>query len=198
MTGPDAEVEPDPQHPPSPQPQPSLSTPEVTLSAAAAYLSRTCSRSSLIVHILSIHRHLSMDDAASPIDVCQYVCDSGTMAPTPLPLLEDCCSPVVGQVITPAEAETLATSLKAVADPVRLRLISLVAAHADAEACVCDLTDPVGLSQPTVSHHLKVLVDAGLVTRDKRGVWAYYALVPGALEAVTHQLGMHLTAGAAA
>src|SRR6478609_10865841 len=81
MTGPDAEVEPDPQHPPSPQPQPSLSAPEVTLSAASAYVSRTCSRSSLIVHILSMHRHLSMDDAASPIDACQYVCDSGTHGP---------------------------------------------------------------------------------------------------------------------
>ena len=62
--------------------------------------------------------------------------------------------------------------------------MSLVAAHEGGEACVCDLTDPVGLSQPTVSHHLKVLVDAGVLTRDKRGVWAYYALVPGALDAV--------------
>ena len=88
--------------------------------------------------------------------------------------------------------------LKALADPARLRLLSLIASHDGAEACVCDLTEPVGLSQPTVSHHLKVLVDAGLVTRDKRGVWAYYALVPGALDAVTHQLGTHLTAGAAA
>jgi len=90
----------------------------------------------------------------------------------------------VGQVITPAEAETLATSLKAVADPVRLRLISLVAAHADAEACVCDLTDPVGLSQPTVSHHLKVLVDAGIFTREQRGRWAYYRLVPDTLSRI--------------
>ena len=110
------------------------------------------------------------------------------MAPTPLPLLEDCCSPVVGQVITPAEAETLATSLKAVADPVRLRLISLVAAHADAEACVCDLTDPVGLSQPSVSHHLKVLTEAGFLTRSKRGTWVYYGLVPGALDSVSRLL----------
>jgi ArsR family transcriptional regulator len=62
-----------------------------------------------------------------------------------------------------------------------------VAAHGG-EACVCDLTAPVGLSQPTVSHHLKVLVDAGLMTRDKRGVWAYYALVPGALDALARVL----------
>ena len=108
--------------------------------------------------------------------------------PPPLPLLEDCCSPVVGQVITPAEAETLATSLKAVADPVRLRLMSLVAAHADAEACVCDLTDPVGLSQPTVSHHLKVLVDAGIFTREQRGRWAYYRLVPDTLSSIARLL----------
>ena len=69
-------------------------------------------------------------------------------------------------------------------DPTRLRLISLVAAHEDAEACVCELTEPVGLSQPTVSHHLKILVDAGILTRDQRGIWAYYRLVPGSLNAL--------------
>ena len=74
------------------------------------------------------------------------------------------------------------------ADPVRLRLISLVAAHADAEACVCDLTDPVGLSQPTVSHHLKVLVDAGIFTREQRGRWAYYRLVPDTLSSIARLL----------
>jgi ArsR family transcriptional regulator len=74
--------------------------------------------------------------------------------------------------------------LKAIADPARLRLLSMVAAHEGGEACVCDLTEPLGLSQPTVSHHLKVLVEGGLLTRDKRGVWAYYALVPGALDAL--------------
>ncbi|MGV1007283.1 MAG: ArsR/SmtB family transcription factor [Dermatophilaceae bacterium] len=97
------------------------------------------------------------------------------------PLLADCCSPVVGEVMTASQAETLAVALKAVADPVRLRLISLVAAHQQAEACVCDLTDPVGLSQPTVSHHLKILVDAGILTREQRGRWAYYRLVPDTL-----------------
>jgi ArsR family transcriptional regulator len=102
-----------------------------------------------------------------------------------LPLLTECCSPVVGRVITPAEAEVLAGSLKAVADPVRLRLISLVAAHEDGEACVCDLTAPVGLSQPTVSHHLKILVDAGILTREQRGKWAYYRLVPDTLNAIS-------------
>jgi ArsR family transcriptional regulator len=101
--------------------------------------------------------------------------------PIQLPLLSECCSPVVGQVMTPAEAERLAASLKAIADPVRLRLISMVAAHRDAEACVCDLTEPVGLSQPTVSHHLKILVDASIFTREQRGKWAYYRLVSDSL-----------------
>src|SRR5918993_1239274 len=101
---------------------------------------------------------------------------------TELPLLSDCCSPVIGQVIAPAEAERLAASLKAIADPTRLRLISLVTAQADGEACVCDLTEPVGLSQPTVSHHLKILVDAGILTREQRGKWAYYRIVPDALD----------------
>ena len=86
--------------------------------------------------------------------------------------------------MTAASAQQLARTLKAIADPTRLRLLSLVAAHDGGEACVCDLTEPVGLSQPTVSHHLKILVDAGLLTRDKRGVWAYYALMPGALNSV--------------
>jgi ArsR family transcriptional regulator len=102
-------------------------------------------------------------------------------AGTGLPLLAECCSPVIGQVLEPAEAEALAGALKAIAEPVRLRLISLVAAHAEAEACVCELTEPVGLSQPTVSHHLKVLVDAGILARQQRGKWACYRLVPGTL-----------------
>jgi ArsR family transcriptional regulator len=71
--------------------------------------------------------------------------------------------------------------LKAIADPTRLRLVSLVAAHEGREACVCDLTEPVGLSQPTVSHHLKVLVEAGILAREQRGRWAYYRLIPDAL-----------------
>ena len=99
-----------------------------------------------------------------------------------LPLLESQGSiPVVGRVLSAEAAESLAASLKALADPTRLRLVSLVAAHPDHEACVCDLTAPVGLSQPTVSHHLKVLVDAGILTREQRGRWAYYRLVPDTL-----------------
>jgi len=113
-----------------------------------------------------------------------------TLAPTAVlaSRTADCCGPVVREPLSPAAAEKLAHTLKAVADPARLRLLSLIAAHEGGEACVCDLTDPIGLSQPTVSHHLKVLVDAGLLTRDKRGVWAYYAIVPSALDALATAL----------
>ena len=100
---------------------------------------------------------------------------------TVLPVLTQCCSPVVGQVITLEAAEVVATRLKALSDPTRLRLVSLVAAHEDQEACVCDLTEPVALSQPTVSHHLKILVEAGILAREQRGKWAYYRLVPDTL-----------------
>ncbi|WP_019143761.1 ArsR/SmtB family transcription factor [Aeromicrobium massiliense] len=93
-----------------------------------------------------------------------------------------CCVPITAEALPDDAARRLAARFKAIGEPTRLRLLSLVAAHDGAEACVCDLTAPVGLSQPTVSHHLKVLVDAGLLTRTKRGVWSYYALVPGALD----------------
>jgi ArsR family transcriptional regulator len=100
-------------------------------------------------------------------------------------LTEACCAPLLHEPISASQAAELARILKALADPVRLRLVSMVAAHDSREACVCELTEPLGLSQPTISHHLKVLVDAGILTRDKRGVWAYYALMPSALEALS-------------
>ena len=96
-----------------------------------------------------------------------------------------CCAPLLREPITPAQAAELARLLKAVADPTRLRLVSMVAAHENAEACVCDLTEPLGLTQPTVSHHLKILVDVGIFAREKRGVWAFYTLVPGAMDALS-------------
>jgi ArsR family transcriptional regulator len=102
----------------------------------------------------------------------------------PLRDLAACCAPLTREVISESEAEQFSRTLKAVADPARLRLISMVAAHEGGEACVCDLTEPLGLSQPTVSHHLKVLVDAGLLTRTKRATWAYYQLVPGSLDSI--------------
>lgn len=99
-----------------------------------------------------------------------------------------CCAPLTREAMTQSQADDLAKSLKALADPARLRLISIIAASDGQEACVCDLTEPLDIGQPTVSHHLKVLTDAGFVTRSKRGTWAYYALVPGALESVSRIL----------
>lgn len=95
-----------------------------------------------------------------------------------------CCGIGVDGGLTRADAETSATLLKAVADPVRLQLLSAIRATEGGEACVCDLTLVVGLSQPTVSHHLKVLVEAGLLEREKRGTWAWFRLVPARLDEV--------------
>lgn len=99
-----------------------------------------------------------------------------------------CCAPLARETIDAGQAEDLARTFKALSDPTRLRLISIVAASVGEEACVCDLTEPIGLSQPTVSHHLKILMDAGFLTRSKRGTWAYYKLVPGALEQLSQVL----------
>ncbi|CAA9259144.1 MAG: Arsenical resistance operon repressor [uncultured Corynebacteriales bacterium] len=104
------------------------------------------------------------------------------------PAAASCCPPITGAVLDHDEAVGLASVLKAVADPVRLRLLSLIQAGPDGEACVCDLIGPVGLSQPTVSHHLKVLHEAGLVTREKRGVWMYYRAVPARLAEIARAL----------
>ncbi|MDD7929908.1 ArsR/SmtB family transcription factor [Microbacterium thalli] len=110
-----------------------------------------------------------------------------------LPLLSPtdsgpCCAPVTGAVISIEDAERTARTFKALGDPTRVRLLSLIAASTDGEACICDLTEPVGLSQPTVSHHMKQLVDAGLATREQRGRWAYYRVVTDALTAASHAL----------
>jgi len=102
----------------------------------------------------------------------------------PAPDLVACCTPLTGSVIDATSAEQVARAFKALGDPTRVRLLSLIAAHDGGEACVCDLTDPVGLSQPTVSHHLKQLVDAGLVSREQRGKWAYYRIEQPALDAL--------------
>jgi ArsR family transcriptional regulator, arsenate/arsenite/antimonite-responsive transcriptional repressor len=111
---------------------------------------------------------------------------------TTLPLLTAdlaaCCAPVTGGVLNEEAAERLARVFKALGDPTRVRLLSLIAATEGGEACVCDLTAPVKLSQPTVSHHMKQLVEAGLVTREQRGKWAYYRVVPDALRAVSDSL----------
>jgi ArsR family transcriptional regulator len=107
---------------------------------------------------------------------------------TTLPLtpstLGACCAPVTGGVIDEATAERLARVFKALGDPTRVRLVSLIAAAEGGQACICDLTEPVGLSQPTVSHHMKLLTDAGLISREQRGKWAYFRVVDEALAAV--------------
>ena len=85
-----------------------------------------------------------------------------------------CCSPLSREPLSEEVAEQASAILKALGDPVRLRLMSLVASHEGGEACVCDLNDAFDLSQPTISHHLKVLHEVGLLDREKRGVWVYY------------------------
>ena len=95
---------------------------------------------------------------------------------------EACCAPVLENSVSGEEAERMASALRVVADPARLRIISLIASQPGAEACVCNLTEPLGLSQPTVSHHLRVLHDAGILERNQRGRWAFYRLRPERLE----------------
>jgi ArsR family transcriptional regulator len=110
------------------------------------------------------------------------------VARTALPVSDACCAKVTGGVLNPGAAEELARRFKALGDATRVRLLSLIAAADGGEACICDLTAPVGLSQPTVSHHMKQLVDAGLVTREQRGKWAFYAVVPEAMGALADAL----------
>ncbi len=105
-----------------------------------------------------------------------------------LPLAVDTCCTPLRAAVDAEEAQRIARVFKALGDPTRVLLLSTVATAADGEACVCDLTAPVGLSQPTVSHHLKILVDAGLLTRTQRGRWSYYAPVPGALDRLADAL----------
>lgn len=92
-----------------------------------------------------------------------------------------CCSPLAREPLSPGQAVELAKVFKALGDPVRLRLASLIASHEGGEACVCDLTDAFDLSGPTISHHLKVLREAGLITGERRGTWVYYRIRPDAL-----------------
>ena len=99
-----------------------------------------------------------------------------------------CCAPVRSDSLDEDQAELLAQSFAALADPIRLRLLSFVAS-ADDEVCACDLVEPSGRSQPTVSHHMKILLDAGLVTREKRGLWVWYRAVPERLDALRAVLG---------
>jgi ArsR family transcriptional regulator, arsenate/arsenite/antimonite-responsive transcriptional repressor len=123
------------------------------------------------------------------IDVCQHRhMSKSLMELTPAQTVA-CCSPLMKEPLGSEQADRIAPLLKALADPVRLRLLSLVAAHADGEACVCELNDAFDLSQPTISHHLKVLHAVGLLDREKRGVWVYYRLKAEALDDLGSLIG---------
>jgi ArsR family transcriptional regulator len=128
-------------------------------------------------------------ELATDIEICQYRCMSKS-----LPLLDPaetaaCCPPLSAEPLSAEQAEQVAPQLKALADPVRLRLMSLVASHPGGEACVCDLNEAFDLTQPTISHHLKVLHEAGLLDREKRGVWVYYRARTGALASLAALIG---------
>ncbi|MBL7495917.1 helix-turn-helix transcriptional regulator [Frankia sp. CNm7] len=103
---------------------------------------------------------------------------------TTQPPVDDCGPSLSAKPLPRDDADRLAETLKAIAHPARLQLLSLIMASENGEACVCDLIEPVGLSQPTVSHHLKLLTNAGLVTRSQRGQWAWFAVVPERLREI--------------
>lgn len=112
------------------------------------------------------------------IDACQY------LSVKTIATIAAACPPLLQEPIEADDAQQLAAGLKAIADPARLRLLSLIQAQPGQEACVCHLTEPLGLSQPTVSHHLKVLLQAGLVEREQRGSWAFFRVKPEPLAAI--------------
>jgi ArsR family transcriptional regulator len=101
-----------------------------------------------------------------------------------------CCTSLLRTRLGRDDAEALAIAFKAIADPGRLRLLSFVASQPVVEACVCQLIGPLGLAQPTVSHHLKVLTEAGLLARERRGTWMFYRLVPERVEALREALAL--------
>lgn len=119
---------------------------------------------------------------------------STTSAPsssTVLPILDaECCEPLGTDALDADQAASLAQAFKALADPVRLRLLSMIAAAPSGDVCACDLALPLGKSQPTISHHLKVLRQAGLVTSSKKGTWVHYRVVPEQLTALRSALGV--------
>ncbi len=130
-----------------------------------------------------------MSSLPQDIDFCQYRCMSISLTVLSPAETAACCAPLSAGPLSVEQAEQVAPLLKALADPVRLRLMSLVASRAGGEACVCDLNGAFDLSQPTISLHLKVLYEAGLVDRDKRGVWVYYRVRPQALASLGALIG---------
>jgi ArsR family transcriptional regulator, arsenate/arsenite/antimonite-responsive transcriptional repressor len=137
-----------------------------------------------------------MPKVAPHIEGCQHRYVSKSVRQLPLLDAADplaCCAPLARRPMTEEQATQVAPLLKAIADPVRLRLMSMVLSHEGGEACVCDLTPAFDLSQPTISHHLKVLHEAGLLDREKRGVWVYYQARPEAMRAL---MALFATVGA--
>ena len=108
---------------------------------------------------------------------------------TQVPAVTGCCGAPGDKALTVKQADALASSFAALADPVRLRLLSLIATSPDGEVCACNMVEPLGKSQPTVSHHLKILREAGLVTADKRGIWMWYRAVPEQVAQLRAALG---------
>lgn len=121
-----------------------------------------------------------MSILAQRIDLCQYV----VVSPPP----DLCCAPIAAAPLSDEEAAALSSALRALADPVRLRLLSLIATRSGGEVCACELVDAVGRSQPTVSHHLKILHEAALLERERRGTWIYYRIAPTRLAEVQRAL----------
>ena len=127
--------------------------------------------------------------------MCAYPIDASTSVNTydadvsKIEPITACCEPVLAEVLAEDDALELAAAFKVLSDPVRLRLFSMIATADAGEVCVCDVVEPLGRSQPTVSHHLSVLADAGLVTREKRGRWAWYRAVPERIDVLRDALG---------
>src|SRR3954462_5282536 len=121
-------------------------------------------------------------------EVCRYSFDMAASKTARLDPIA-CCSPVRTDVLAEEQAVVLAESFAALSDPIRLRLLSYIAASDAEEVCACELVEPSGRSQPTVSHHMKILVEAGLIEREKRGLWVWYRLVPSRLDALRSVLG---------
>jgi ArsR family transcriptional regulator, arsenate/arsenite/antimonite-responsive transcriptional repressor len=128
-------------------------------------------------------------ELATDIGVCQYRWVSKSLTVLNPAETAACCPPLSAEPLSAQQAELVAPLLKALADPVRLRLMSLIASHPGGEACVCDLNEAFDLTQPTISHHLRVLHDAGLLERDKRGVWVYYRARTEALASLGALIG---------
>lgn len=110
------------------------------------------------------------------IDECQYISMNASI------LTSSCCPSLLLDVLQPDETAQIASLFRVLGEPARLQLLSFIAVQPDREACVCQLVEPLGLSQPTVSHHLKVLYAAGLLEKERRGTWIYYRLVPERIE----------------